>query len=437
MLEADRVLYSWGPGESRLALLARDRLVELAVIRPDLVAGAVFVGRVVETAASLDAAFVDIGLERPGFLPGGAGLGQGRSVLVQVRADAQGGKGCILTTEISLGGRWLAYVPSRPGIVASRRLAPEEADRLAALLARLADADEGVMIRTAAAGRQDGELDAELRQLRQDWAEIEERRHPAKAPALVWRPDPLVRVLADNPAVAQVVIDDAATFAAARRRFPSLVAPHQGGPLFADLEDALAAALAPGVPLADGGRLVIDTVAALTAIDVDSGSGRPADANRQAIDAIARELRLRNIGGQIVVDFVSGGGKGNLFKLVGSLKRAVAADPTPTHVFGVTALGLVELTRERRGPSLAEVMCERQTCVSAPAAALAALRLAVAEAAHRPGKALALAVAPEVAAALSRLPAAVAEAEQRIGRKLAVRPDPARAREDAVIEEQG
>jgi ribonuclease E/ribonuclease G len=434
MPQADRILHCWGPGESRMALLAGGRIVELAVIRPDLVAGAVFLGRVVEASAQLDAAFVDIGLERPGFLPGGANLGEGRAVLVQVRADARGGKGCVLTDELALAGRWLAYTPSRPGVAASRRLPPAEADRLASLLSRLADPDEGVTARAAAAGCHDQDLAAELRQLRDDWAEIEERRHAARPPALVWRPDPLTRLLADNPGVTEVAVDDAAAFAAARRRFGALVVQQPG--LAGECDEALAAALDPVVPLPGGGRLVIETTAALTAIDVDSGAGHPAEANRQAVEAVAREVRLRNIGGQIVVDFVSGGGKGNLFKLVGALKRAVAADPTPTHVFGISALGLVELTRERRGPSLAETMCERETRLSPIAAALAALRRAVAEAAHRPGRALALAAAPEVAAALARLPGAVAEAESRIGQRLAIRAESGRAREDAVIEER-
>ncbi|MDA8232708.1 MAG: ribonuclease E/G [Magnetospirillum sp.] len=436
---ADELLYSWGPGESRLVLVEGGRLVECAIARADLVAGAIFLGRVVEVAPHIDAAFVDIGLERPGFLPGAAGRSQGQALLVQVRADAWAAKGALLTADVSLAGRWLAYSPLRPGLSASRRLLPDDRDRLLALAARLVEPDEGVVLRTAAATRTEAELRAELDALRADWEEIEERRHGAKVPALVWRPDPLIRVLADNPQVERVRIDDAALFAAARKRFGTLVEHHRDGALFeaAGIEDDLAEALAPLVALPGGGRVAIEPTAALTAVDVDSGAGRPADANREAVDAIARQLRLRAVGGQIVVDFISGGGKGALFKLVGALRRALSADPTPTHVFGVTPLGLVELTRERRGPSLADLLTERDTRPSPKAAAFAALRRVLAEAAHRPGRPLALVVAPEVAAALARLPGAVAEAEARLGLPLAVRSEPGRAREDVMVEEAG
>jgi ribonuclease G len=440
MSEADEILHSWGPGESRLALIEGGRLVELVLDRAGLAAGAVFMGRVAEVALRLDAAFVDIGAPRPGFLPGAAALklSQGQAVLVQVRADAHDGKGATLTAEVSLAGRFLAYSPMRPGLAFSRRLEPAERDRLAPLLSGLIASGEGVVVRSAAEGREGAELAADLDRLRNDWAALDGRRHAAKVPGEVWRPDALSRMLADNPRVARVRMDDAAAFAAARARFPSLVELHKGGPLFDlyDTDEAIEGALAPVLRLPSGGRLAIEPTAALTAIDVDSGSGPPTQANREAVDAIARQLRLRAIGGQVAVDFVSGGGKGAVFKLMGALKRAVAADPTPTHVFGVTPLGLVELTRERRGPSLAELLVERTVAPMPEAAALAALRRVLAEAAARPGAALALSVAPEVAEALARNPTAVAETEQRLGRPLPVRPDATRRREDVLVEEQ-
>ncbi len=437
MAGPDEILYAWGPGESRLAVTEAGTVVEIAVARPDLVAGAVFLGRVAEVVAALDAAFVDIGRDRPGFLPGAAALGlsRGQSIAVQVRADAHGGKGPTLTADLSLAGRWLAYSPLRPGIAASRLLTPDERDRLTALAARLADPGEGVVLRSAAAGKGEAELAPELARLRDDWAAIDDSRAAARAPALLGRPDPLARLLADNPGVARVRVDDAATFAALRRRFGAVVEQCRDGGVAAEVEDAVADALAPVVPLPGGGRLTVEPTAALTAIDVDSGAGGPAEANRAAVDAVARHLRLRAIGGQVAVDFISGGGKGALFKLVGALKRAVAADPVPTHIFGVTPLGLVELTRERRGPSLADLLTERETRPTAVAAATAALRRAVTEAAHRPGRALALILAPEVAAALARLPEAVAEAESRIGRPLGIRAEAGRGRDDILVEE--
>lgn len=429
---ASEILYSWGPGESRLALVKDGRLVELAVMRPDRLAGAVVLGRVVELAPKLGAAFLDIGHERPAYLQGVKGLTKGQAVRAQVKSDAHAGKGASLTTEITLPGRFLAYAPTRPGLVVSRKLSDDNRARLLDRLDRLVAEGEGVVARTHAIHATEDELAAELATLRAAWAECQAA---TRAPAVLWRPDPLERLLAEHPGVARVLVDDDAAFAAARARFGELVERHKGGPLFDlyDVEDAIAGALSPVVPLACGGRVAIEPTAALTAIDVDSGPATPIEANQQAVAVIARQLRLRNVAGQIVIDFVSAGGKGVLLKLASQLKQAIAGDPVATHVIGVSPLGLIEMTRERKGASLAELMQERGWHASAEAVALRALRLALAEAPHRPGRGLTLVVAHDVAAALSRRPDALAEAEARLGRKLSVRPEP-RGREDVAIE---
>lgn len=438
MAAAKEILYAWGPGESRLAVVAAGRIVEIHLARPDLVAGAVFLGRVVEVVPALDAAFVEIGTGRPGFLPGAtrAKLANGQAVLVQVKADAHPGKGAVLTAQPSLAGRWLAYSPLRPGVAASRQLIPEERQRLTAVAHSLAASGEGLVVRSAAAGRDLAELAGDLAALRRDWASVEEAQRTARCPSLLWRPDPLARLLADHPSATRVRVDDAATLAALRSRFGDLVQPAATGedtPATL-VEEALEAALEPAVPLPGGGRLIIEPAAALTAIDVDSAGARPPEVNRAAVQAVAGQLRLRAIGGQVVVDFVSEGAKGAP-RLAAALKKAVADDPVPTHVLGVGPLGLVELTRERRGPSLAELTLERDRQLSSPAAALLALRRAVTEARHRPGLALALRLAPEVAAAVAGLPKAVAEAEARIGQPLTLRPEAGRGREDPLVED--
>ncbi len=433
----DEILYAWGPGENRLALLARGRLCELALERADLVAGAVFLGRVTEIARGFDGAFVEIGRDRPGFLAGRAGLSQGDTVLVQVRADGAGGKGPILTRSVTVSGRWLALSLDRPGVSCSRKLPAPEQERLGALATAWCAEGEGLAVRTAARGRTDEEMAAELADLRTDMAAIAAGRAERRKPGLVWRPDMLARVLADNPAVTRVRVDDGALAGRLKARFGDLVS-HQRGDLLADVEEDMEAALAPVVGLPSGGRLAIEPTAALTAIDVDSGGGKAAEANREAVGAIARHLRLRAIGGQVVVDFVSGG-KGGMPALAAALKQAVAADPVPVHVYGATRLGLVEAVRERRGPSLAELMVESETRPTLAAAAFAALRRAVADSDRRPGRALALVAAPDLAGALrSRWGDAVAEAEARIGRPLAIRTDAGRARDDvAILEDQG
>lgn len=232
-----------------------------------------------------------------------------------------------------------------------------------------------------------------------------------EAPVLLRRPDPLERLRAAFPEA------------------PMTPDAHH------EVDEVLEAALDPVVPLPGGGRLVIEQAAALTAIDVDSAGARPAEANGAAVAEIARQLRLRNIGGQVVVDFVSGRDRKPLFRLAEALKQAVVADPVPTHVFGVSPLGLVELTRERRGPSLGELLCRRSQAATPETLALAALRRLLAEALAAPGRILGIRTAPSVAAALAGLAAERAEAERLLGHSLSVREDAARAPEDVLIEE--
>jgi ribonuclease G len=234
---------------------------------------------------------------------------------------------------------------------------------------------------------------------------------PGPVPACLYRSDPLERLRAAFPDAA--VVKDA----------------------HAELDEALAEALDPVVPLPGGGRLVIETTAALTAMDVDSGTGRPAEANHVAVAEIARQLRLRSIGGQVVADFVSGRDRRPLYRLAEALKAAVAPDPVPTHVFGVTPLGLVELTRERRAPALAEILCRRAQTPTADTLALSALRHLLAEVLARPGRRLGIRAAPEVIAALRALAAERAEAERLLGHALALTEEPGRHPEDMLIDE--
>ena len=433
---ASEILHAWGPGESRLALVRDGRLVDLAVIRPELLAGAVVLGRVVEVAAKLGAVFVDIGQDRPGFLQG-VRLAQGAAVLVQVKADAQGLKGATLTTEAVLTGRFLAYTPFRPGLAVPRKLSEDRRALLIERLEQLMEPGEGVVARLHAVNADADALEADMAALRAQWQAVRHQQKDARAPQVLWRPDPLDRMLADHPGVSRVVVDDDLTFAQIQAKYGALVERHRDGSAFSlyDAEDAFAACLDPVVPLPCGGRVTIQPTAALTAIDVDSGPAQPIEANQQAVSVIARQLRMRNLAGQIVVDFVTAGGKGALMKLMASLKQAVSSDPVATHVIGATPLGLVEMTRERRGPSLAELMVENAAVPTAAAVALRALRQVLAEAAHRPGRALTVVVAPDVAAALAARCAALDEIAARLGRKPAVRAEPGRARDDVTVEE--
>ncbi len=430
----NRIELAWGPGESRAALYHGDRLVELFILRGDSAVGSVYLGRVLARAGSIGAAFVEIGSERPGFLRHAEGVSDGDAVLVQVKAEARGHKGAVLTREVSFAGRWLAYSPLRPGRSLSRRLPEDERQRLSALLADLAEPGEGLVARTAAAGRGADEIAAELAGLRADWRTTQAARTTATGPTVVWRPDPLVRLLAEHPEVSDLRIDDIAARAQARARLGAIVGD---GPVDrARLDEAIALSLDPVVPLPSGGRLVIGMAAALTAIDVDSGKGAPEAANREAVAEIARQIRLRGLSGQILVDFVPGEeGRKALYRLADALTRTVADDPLPAQVHGVSPMGIVELSRERRRPRLDEILCEVEWRPSARTLAFAALRQAITEAACRPGRRLALVAAPAVIRVLETQPGALREAETRIGEPLTLRADPARAPEDTAIME--
>jgi Rne/Rng family ribonuclease len=434
---ASEILYSWGPGESRLALVRDGRLVDLAVVRPELLAGAVLLGRVVDLAPKMGAVFVDIGQEKPGFLQGVKGLTQGQAVLVQVKADAQGLKGATLTTEVVLSGRFMSFTPMRPGLSVPRKLSDDRRGLLQERLACMMGDDEGIVARLHAVNADEPALEADLLALRGQWEQVCQSQGSARAPAVLWRPDPLDRMLSDHPGVSRVLVDDDLAFAQAQARLGGLVERHRDGSVFSlyDVEDAFAACLAPVVALPCGGRVTFQGTAALTAIDVDSGPAAPIEANQQAVSVIARQLRLRNIAGQIIVDFVSAGGKGGLIKLIAALKQSISSDPTATHVIGATALGLVEMTRERRGPSLADLMVENTIVPSAEATALRALRLLLSEALHRPGRALTLDLAADVAAALYARPAALAEIESRLGRKPTIRAAAGIGRDDVIVSE--
>lgn len=341
----DTVLVSVSPGETRLALMAADEVVELLVDRGGLAVGDVVGGRVLAVNRDLNAAFIEIGEPRPGFLGRPGTLAEGDSVAVQVSAAARHDKG------------------------AGLRRAPEPVD---------------------------------LR-----------------------RPSPLARMLGVWSGVARVLADDAATLAAIRAdcsaaRLERDCFESRGA------ADALEQALDPVVPLADRARLIIESTAGATVIDIDSGGAAPLAANLAAMPEIARQLRLRALAGHLLVDVIPLGRRRPLTPVVEALREAVARDPTPTHLVGVTPLGMIELMRERRRPSLGEVMLDPPACrASAETLALAALRAVLRQVERQPGRRPLLAAAPAVIEALGRHPAALAEMQRRLGQRLELRSDPA------------
>jgi ribonuclease G len=446
---AHEILIDAGPGETRIALIEDDRLAAVSIEQPlrQSLVGSLWLGRVVRVMAGMQAAFVDLGLPRAGFLaardakvlgdaagsdetpPIGTLLHEGQAVLVEVAKDPLGDKGVKLSAEVTLPGRYLVYAPRGNGIHLSRRIEDmAERDRLAAMLAGAVAGSEGFIVRTAASGAPAEAIGEEAAQLKAAWSEIVLRAGAAKPPTCLWRDlDPVVRALRDHltARVERVRINSAQAFAAAKSyaatALPALadrLELHQGpAALFElyDVEADLARAVQKRVALPSGGAITIEATQALTAIDVDSGSytaGRGLEetslhTNLEAATEVARQLRLRGIGGIIVVDFIHLEAEANRAALLAALRDALAHDRAPTRVLGMSEFGLVELTRKRTGEPLARAASEAcTTCVGegrvpSPAAVAAELaRRAQREAAAAPGRPLTLVAAPEVAKAL-------------------------------------
>ncbi len=371
-----RLLVSTRPGEQLLALWADDRLAEY-VVEPaasDGRPGDIYLGRVTGVDRGLDAAFVDIGLARPGFLPlgeSGERPTDGAAVVVQVTRGAQGDKGARLRARPVLAGRLLDFDPHRPGVRLPERT--PEWQRLADLVRRLAGPGDGFVLRRAASGSGAEALAAEADRLRAFWAGVLTRAAAAKPPARLHHDgDPVYRLLRDQagPPPAEIVFDTRAAAAAARAALAA-VAPDLAGrvvyrpardwvPSEAEIADDVAAALEPRAPLPSGGWLLFEPGETLTAIDVNTGTAQGQGAERtllhcnlEAAAEIAHQLRLRNIGGIVIVDFVDLKSKDHRRQVVEALGRAVALDPCACSVGSMSRLGLVEMTRRRRGPSLA------------------------------------------------------------------------------------
>jgi ribonuclease G len=402
----EEVLVNVTPQETRVAVLGAGQVQELLVERAASrgLVGNIYMGRVARVLPGMQSAFVDAGLERAAFLHvadireqrraaeggnnhGGARpieklLAEGQPVLVQVVKDPIGTKGARLSTQVSLAGRLLVYLPHDPHIGISQKI-EDEAGRaqLRDKLKELLPADEkgGFILRTQAEGAGEDELRADIEYLRKLWQAIRERSLGAQPPALLHQDLSLAqRVLRDmvSAETARVLVDSRENYqkleAFAAGYMPRLRGKleHYAGerPLFElyNVEDEIEKALSRRVALKSGGTLVIDQTEAMTTIDVNTGGfvgSRTFDdtvfkTNLEAAQAIARQLRLRNLGGIIIVDFIDMESEEHRGAVLEELKRALARDRTRITVNGFTALGLVELTRKRTRESLAHVLCE-------------------------------------------------------------------------------
>ncbi|MGQ0545052.1 MAG: ribonuclease G [Betaproteobacteria bacterium] len=394
---SEEILINVTPQETRVAVAAGGAVQELLVERAASrgLVGNIYMGRVARVLPGMQSAFVDIGLERAAFLhvadivegrkeakPIEKLLAEGQPLLVQVAKDPLGSKGARLSTQISIAGRLLVYLPHDPHIGISQKIGDESGRAaLRERLRELAGAEErgGFIVRTLAESAAEEELRADLAYLRHLWSVIQERSLGAAPPQRVYQDLSLAqRVLRDmvSAETSRVVVDSRETWqklaAFAEQYMPQLrgrIEPYAGErPLFElyDVETEIERALARRVELKSGGTLVIDQTEAMTTIDVNTGGfvgSRNFDdtvfkTNLEAAQAIARQLRLRNLGGIIVVDFIDMQSEEHRAAVLEELRRALARDRTRMTVNGFTALGLVEMTRKRTRESLAHVLCE-------------------------------------------------------------------------------
>lgn len=383
MSRIDRLVCHVLPKAFLMALVSGGRLVELQVVRRDTPSrvDSIFLGRLERVMTDLDAAFVDIGIGRAGFLRAEDRSGidgwppPGAPVLVQVRNDGEGDKGPRLSMNLAVSGRYLVYHPNGTGVTFSRRIEGEsQRERLKAHVEGLLDG--GIVLRTAALGATAELLRADATGVLERWEKIRRLALDIQPPAdlssrVPGERDPIARMLRDHGATLEEVIIDDRTMARTlqdlmdRQGEKIRVRWHNGTMPAFDIDDVagqIDTALASRIALESGVEVLFEPGETLCAVDVDSaGAGgrqgraprRPVDVNLEAAPAIAQQLRLRNIAGAVVIDFVTMRSAYDRDKVQAALAEALAADPVPTQIYGFTRLGLFELTRARRGPTLA------------------------------------------------------------------------------------
>jgi ribonuclease G len=396
------ILINVTPQETRVAMLEQAVVQELHVERSSArgLVGNIYLGRVARVLPGMQSAFVEIGLERAAFLhiadiwehrQNGHGgehkpiekiLHEGQALLVQVIKDPIGTKGARLSTQVSLAGRLLVFLPQDSHIGISQRIEDEaERESLRGKLQTLLPEGTagGFIIRTMAEAATERELATDIEYLTKLWRDLTERSRAVPAPSLLYQDLNLaLRVLRDMTTddTARVLVDSRETFVRmqefAREYTPALAdrLHHYIGerPLF-DLhgvEEEIEKALARRVELKSGGYLIVDQTEAMTTIDVNTGGfvgGRSFDdtifkTNLEAAQVIARQLRMRNLGGIIIIDFIDMENADHRTAVLSELNKALEKDRTRLTVNGFTQLGLVEMTRKRTRESLAHVLCE-------------------------------------------------------------------------------
>jgi ribonuclease G len=472
------ILVSAERGETRVAVLESKQkggkrdVAELYIERRGRrsIVGNIYKGKVDNVLPGMEAAFVDIGLERNGFLhvdeivlPGGEqaprrGRGSGRrinelikpgqEILVQVVKDPLKSKGARLTMNISIAGRYLVYAPQGSGVGVSRRLSDSERDRLRKMVDRTYKGPGGLIVRTAAHGAKKSDFVREIGYLKKLNEVLDKRTEGTKAPAMVFQEaDLAVRVLRDVflSEFEKAIIDSEKQHERVTNFFQRTAPELVGGvelyegtkPLFEKwkIDAEIESTLNRRVDLPSGGYLIIDYAEALTVIDVNSGSftGRGkggleetiTKVNTEAAEEAVRQLRLRDIGGIIVIDFIDMARASNRDKVLKTMRKALDADKSKSYVVEVSPLGLVEMTRQNVTDGVREILTAPcPTCagegvvLSAETVALEGLRkMREIAAEHGEDEAFLIRVNPKVAHELTDEDSGLRELEDETGKR--------------------
>ena len=381
--------------ELRVALVDGAKLYDFDTESPDktLLKGSIFKATVSRVESSLDAAFVNFGSERHGFLPLKdlssefykkdkkgkfiCTLEEGQEIIVQVTKEERGTKGAALTTQIGLAGRFLVLIPNstRSGGI-SRRISGDERDQIKNTLEKLNIPENmSAIVRTNGLGRSAEELSLDLSYLLALWDEINNTTPNATSPSLIYRDDKLiVRVVRDyfKEDIEEILIDDKDTFNEAKEFIEAVIPDHAEKVKFYDeeiplfnryqIESQIELAFQREISLNSGGSIVIDPTEAMTTIDVNSArstKGKDIEetafkTNLEAANEIARQLRLRDVGGLVVIDFIDMTNEDNQNKVESSFRKAIYTDRARVQLSNISKFGLLEVSRQRLRPSLNE-----------------------------------------------------------------------------------
>ncbi len=393
---------------TQIAVLEGRRLIEFRVSRPSddisQIHSNIYLGRVQNVLPGMETAFVDIGTPKNAVLYRGdvlhdsddieAGdrvgakpriedlLRPKQSILCQVTKNPIGEKGARLTQEVSLAGRFVVLVPDSSGFGISKRLPDSERKRMRSILERIKPEGHGLIMRTAADKVTAAEIERDVARLVGQWNDISKLARSSAAPALLYRePEAPLRLIREelNADFRGVIIDDRQLYSEVSGYVSSIVGPladrvefydaaNERLPLFERyyVAEQLKKALEPKVWLPSGGSLIIERTEALTVVDVNTGKNVGKSSleetvlsnNLEAADELARQLRLRDIGGIIVVDFVDMDLAANRAKVAKRFRDALARDKTRTQVLDISGLGLLEMTRKRSGEGLLESLSD-------------------------------------------------------------------------------